>query len=296
MELEERLDELRQLWPNLEWIEAEILDYDHDVVFLDDAYVFRFACEDPEHEPMEREVKFLKKLRQTTVAVPDYTHVDDRYQVAGYRPISGESLTYEKSLYLPRDQRRNVAAGVAEVLNEVHGFSLGEAEALGIPEDDPWYEKVRGFLFEYLRIVRQGSLTNEEMSYCDGVVKEIMTSDISKEIPQCVIHADIEPPHILIDGNRFAGVIDFGDVLIGDRACDLGWLWELGEGFIDDFLSHYRHGSEDLKQRGRWFWFGRAMREMEQGAKYRHRESWERRYRFFPEVIAAPDRAAGSWD
>ena len=66
--------------------------------------------------------------------------------------------------------------------------------------------------------------------------------------------------YILCDGSRFTGVIDFGDILIGDRACDFGWLWELGEEFIDDILSHYDHGSEDLKQRGHWFWFGRAMR------------------------------------
>ena len=110
-----------------------------------------------------------------------------------------------------------------------------------------------------------------------------------------MIHADIEPPHILIDGTCFSGVIDFGDVLIGDRACDFGWLWELGEAFIDDVLSHYRYGSEDLKQRGRWFWFGRAMREMEWGVRSGQRENWERGYRFFPEDLADLERAAGFW-
>ena len=295
MDLQRRLKELQQLWPDLEWVEAKLLNYDHDVVLLDEDYVFRFACEDPEHEPLEREVKLLKKLHQTGITVPDYTHVDRKYRVAGYRPLPGQSLTYEKTLSLDLDQRRALAAGVAGVLNALHGFSLQEAEALGMPKDDPWYEEVREILFNYLRIVRQGALTDDEMSYCDGVIREIMAADLSSEIPQCVIHADIEPPHILIDGTRFSGVIDFGDALIGDRACDFGWLWELGEGFIDDVFSHYRHASEDLKQRGRWFWFGRAMREMEWGVRSGRRANWERGYRFFPADIADPERAV-SWE
>ena len=295
MELEQRLDELQRLWPDLEWEEAELLENDHDVVLLDDSYVFRFACEDPEHEPLEQEVKLLRHLRGMGVPVPDYTHVDGEYRVAGYRSIPGHSLTYEGFISLREDQRIGLATGVATVLNALHGLPLSEAESLGIPQDDPWYDEVRGFLFGYIRIVRQGILTNDELSYCDKVVREIMAADLSSEIPRSVIHADIELPHILVDGGRFAGVIDFGDALIGDRACDFGGLWELGEEFIDEVLSSYCFNTDDLKQRGHWFWFERAMRELEWGARSRQRDNWERGYRFFPEGVASPERAAGVW-
>ena len=130
MELEQRLDELQRLWPDLEWEEAELLDNDHDVVLLDDSYVFRFACGDPEHEPLEQEVKLLRHLRGMGVPVPDYTHVDGEYRVAGYRSIPGDySLTYEEFISLKEDQRLGLAAGVAAVLNALHGFPLSEAES-----------------------------------------------------------------------------------------------------------------------------------------------------------------------
>lgn len=293
MELEKCLDQLNKLWPELNWKDAKILDYDHDVVFLDNSYIFRFACDDPEHEPLEREVKFVNKLRQKGLPVPDYTHIDSEFQVAGYPPLPGHSLTYEKFIALSRKQRRDIAIGVADVLSEVHAFPISEAKEMEIPQDDPWYEEVRGFLFRYILIVRQGSLTNSELSFCDEVIKAIMNTDLSAEIPRSVIHGDIEPPHILLDGTSFTGVIDFGDILIGDRACDLGWLWELGEEFIDDFLAQYRYSSEDVKQRGYWFWFSRAMREMEWGFRSGRKSNWERGYRFFPKSVADPKRSTG---
>ena len=152
MELEQRLGELRRLWPDLDWEEAELLHYDHDVVLLDDSYVFRFACEDPEHEPLEQEVKLLRRLRETGMPVPDYTHVDGEYRVAGYPSIPGHSLSYEEFISLAEDQRLGLAGGVAAVLNALHGLPLGEAESLGIPQDDPWYAEVRGFLFDYIPV------------------------------------------------------------------------------------------------------------------------------------------------
>jgi aminoglycoside phosphotransferase (APT) family kinase protein len=226
---------------------------------LDDAYVFRFACEDREHFPLEREVHFLEKLLRTGVSVPEYTHVDKYWEVAGYRPIPGESLSYETFISLTREQRRDIATSVAGVLNEVHGFSMDEASTMGIPEDDPWYVEVSGFIYNYLRIIRHGSLNEAELAYSDDIVRKMASTDLTISVPQCVIHADIEPPHVLVDNGRFTGVIDFGDILIGDPACDFGWLWELGEAFIDDVLGEYRFGSEDSKRRGYWFWFGRAM-------------------------------------
>ncbi|MEV0337013.1 phosphotransferase [Nocardia sp. NPDC050717] len=38
-----------------------------------------------------------------------------------------------------------------------------------------------------------------------------------------VVHGDLGPEHVLVDGGRVSGVIDFGDVHLGDAAIDLAW-------------------------------------------------------------------------
>jgi aminoglycoside 2''-phosphotransferase len=296
MDLETRLKQLIELWPDLTWSDARKLDHDHDVILLDDAYVFRFACEDAEHEPLEREVRFLEKLLETGISVPEYTHIDSNWAVAGYRPIPGASLSYETFVDLTREQKRDIAHEVARVLNEVHEFPLDSTRSIGIPEDDPWYVEVQRFLFFYIRLVKQNSLSEPERAWADKVALEIASTDLTTPIPRCVIHADIEPPHILVDQGRYTGVIDFGDVLIGDPACDFGWLWELGETFIDDVLEVYSHPSEDLKRRGFYYWFGRAARHMQWGVHSRQITPWKRGYQIFPNDVRDSGRENGVWD
>ena len=294
MRLEQRLQELRQTWPSLQWKDARLLEEDHDVVILDESLVFRFPCSNPDHEPLEREVQFLERLRRrASLPVPEYTYVDKEYRVVGYPMIQGEQLDWMSWDSVTQTQQREIAIGVAQVLNEVHGFPIEEAEKLGIQHDDSWPEEARALLFYYIWILRQGSLVEEEMKCCDGIARSILDSDLDEHIEERVIHGDLDPAHILQKGGRFAGVFDFGDVMIGDPACEFGRLWELGEEFVDDVLAHYDHGTENLKQRGYMFWFGNSIREMEWGARSGCLRNWQRGYRFFPEGVASPDRMMG---
>ncbi len=41
------------------------------------------------------------------------------------------------------------------------------------------------------------------------------------------IHGDLHPRNILVDKGCLAGVIDWGDLCGGDRACDLAAVWML---------------------------------------------------------------------
>ena len=55
-----------------------------------------------------------------------------------------------------------------------------------------------------------------------------------------LIHGDLAPYHILFDGNRITGVIDFGVAGIGDPALDLGSLISsYGESFVCQMGAEY---------------------------------------------------------
>ncbi|MEU0504147.1 phosphotransferase [Nocardia sp. NPDC005998] len=48
--------------------------------------------------------------------------------------------------------------------------------------------------------------------------------DAVREFPaDAVVHGDLGPEHVLVDEGRVSGVIDFGDVHLGDAANDLAW-------------------------------------------------------------------------
>jgi len=70
-----------------------------------------------------------------------------------------------------------------------------------------------------------------------------------------------------------------------------GLMWELGESFIDDVLSHYLEATEDLKTRASWFWFSRALSMMEWSRGDAEGDTWQRAYSLFPEGVADPNRA-----
>jgi aminoglycoside 2''-phosphotransferase len=60
-----------------------------------------------------------------------------------------------------------------------------------------------------------------------------------------LLHADFSPDHIICneEKNVIAGIIDFGDIEIGDPDYDLMYLYEdyWGEEFIGELLKYYPH-------------------------------------------------------
>lgn len=48
--------------------------------------------------------------------------------------------------------------------------------------------------------------------------------DAARDLPaDTIVHGDLGPEHILVEGDHVSGVIDFGDTHLGDAANDLAW-------------------------------------------------------------------------
>jgi aminoglycoside 2''-phosphotransferase len=64
----------------------------------------------------------------------------------------------------------------------------------------------------------------------------------------CLLYADFAPEHVLYDAARTAitGLIDWGDLAIGDPDFDLLYLYQdYGEAFVLRLLAHYPHAEPD---------------------------------------------------
>jgi aminoglycoside 2''-phosphotransferase len=69
------------------------------------------------------------------------------------------------------------------------------------------------------------------------------------------VHADLSADHILRVGVSATGIIDWGDVSIGDPDYDFNYLYEeFGEDFVREMATYYRHADPDrLVKKVRYF-------------------------------------------
>ncbi|MGW4243993.1 phosphotransferase [Nocardia sp. NPDC004722] len=76
-----------------------------------------------------------------------------------------------------------------------------------------------------------------------------------------VVHADLGPEHVLAEGGRISGIIDFGDAHLGDPAIDFAWALfgtpsEFGAAAADAYgavTPELRARAEDWHRLGPWY-------------------------------------------
>jgi len=69
---------------------------------------------------------------------------------------------------------------------------------------------------------------------------------------EALVHGDLHTRHVLVDQGELSGVIDWGDVCIGDPAIDLPFFWSfLPPDARDGVLEHYGPIDDEARMRAR---------------------------------------------
>lgn len=72
-----------------------------------------------------------------------------------------------------------------------------------------------------------------------------------------VVHGDLGPEHVLADGDRLSGVIDFSDAHVGDPAVDLAWALHTDDPeFNRAFAAAYGPGADVVARSVLWHRLG----------------------------------------
>lgn len=86
-----------------------------------------------------------------------------------------------------------------------------------------------------------------EHAYIEALFHDYLSRENNFVYTPVLLHADLSADHIFIDPatHRLKGIIDFGDVCIGDPDFDLMYLYAypLAEGFLEQLLPYYPHSS-----------------------------------------------------
>jgi aminoglycoside 2''-phosphotransferase len=226
---------------------AIVEGWDSFVLEVNGDLIFRFPRRQDVVVQQEREIRFLPELSSVLpVEAPRFEFVSrddsrDPPVFVGYPKIRGLPLSRE--MLCDDGLRRSIARGLAEVLSALHGMPLDGPLIDVFPSSTA--DRLRE---DYINLYRYALreifplLTIRAREFESRWWTEFVADDTNLTYEAALVHADLGPEHILCDYDRrlVAGIIDWGDALIGDPAMDFaGLLHDPGVEFAEEVLSYY---------------------------------------------------------
>jgi len=200
--------------------------FDNTAYLVNDEWVFRFPRRAIAVPWIEREAKILPAIAPRlplAIPVPEKASTGDErfpWPFAGYRRIAGTTACRAA---LDDDARARLAAPLGRFLAALHRIPEDEARSLGAGDDemrrtDVAYRsgKVRRDIVDLV----DRSILSADVVH--GLLAVIEDASLAAPHPTALVHGDLYVRHLLVvDADALAGVIDWGDVHVGDPAVDL---------------------------------------------------------------------------
>jgi aminoglycoside phosphotransferase (APT) family kinase protein len=200
--------------------------FDFKVIVVDDAWIVRIPRREGVLDAFESEIALLPAIAEALpVDVPRFEHVSHEPPFAVYPLIPGTPLVDEDS------------AGVRAFLDALHSLDVSRLPI----EPRDWIDSYRVKCVALEEFVLP-LLDARGRSAARALFDEV--ESLSGFEP-ALVHSDLEPEHMLVRGDRLAGVIDWGDAQIGDPALDYSQL--LNDPFPDWDVA------PDLRRRARFY-------------------------------------------
>ncbi|WP_375383522.1 phosphotransferase family protein [uncultured Sphingomonas sp.] len=223
---------------------------DHRLLILDEQLAFRFP-RDGQHD-LDLELLVLDQLRQaTTISVPGYEYVAPKRDFGGYRLIAGVPVTLTRLRHIAPASRLAIVDGIVALLKALHGI---DPASIRLPVEWPRLWSAAQFAKRLVQdrlsliVGRWPSLGKPVLRFAECYGKQRAPREV-------VLHGDLVDEHVLIDerAGQLAGVIDFGDVALGDPAQDFIGFWAYGRRAAEGAIRHYDSNGADpgLPERSR---------------------------------------------
>jgi aminoglycoside 2''-phosphotransferase len=197
--------------------------------------IFRFPKRLEVAERLALETRLLPELAPTLpLPIPQFTYISKPtslnfpYLFVGYEALPG--LTQP-------DWPEEVAqanwwkAALGDFLTALHAFPVAQARQLGVKIinftgtyglNDSWREALETF-YRLVRRKISPLLTDERQDLVAAYFEDFLDDDRHFDFEPVLLHADLSEDHVLVDPTNkiVTGIIDFGDVCLGDPAYDV---------------------------------------------------------------------------
>jgi len=189
--------------------------WDNTAYLVDGAWVFRFPRRALAVPLLAREVAVLPAIAPRLplpITAPEHHGLDaDGWPYAGYRHLRGDVLA--TSGHEPGPELGATLGAFVRALHALSpaGLELG-GDAFGKVDAAARHERLRA---------RAQALG---VGVPEAVIAAALAVPLAGRAP-VVAHGDLDGRHVVGAGERAYGVIDWGDVHLGDRASDLALAW-----------------------------------------------------------------------
>jgi aminoglycoside phosphotransferase (APT) family kinase protein len=214
-------------FPALSPVQIEMMGvgWDNAAFTVNDRYVFRFPRRQIAAKLIEREARILPLLAPhlpLPIPLPEFIGQDNNYPYpfAGYRMLPG--ITADRAVWTD-ETRAACALPLAQFLSALHR----------IPVDNETRQWAPGDEIERTNLPKRLAVLRERLQHIAPRIGEAERASVERSLehlagtpslsaPTCWVHGDLYARHFLVDESNIpCGVIDWGDVHLGDPALDL---------------------------------------------------------------------------
>ncbi|TMV53042.1 hypothetical protein FE783_02320 [Paenibacillus mesophilus] len=195
------------------------------VIVVGNRLVFRFPLTS-DTTSLRLEQRLLPKLgKRLPLPVPQFTYASgrkDKIRYVGYPIIPGEPLEAERLEKMDERQRLAAAKQIAEFLAALHTVADDMTERVDTERfRSDWRKNWSGY-YRALEQLVFPLLDKEERLWIMHVFYEYLYPSDHFRFKPCLIHGDFKNDHIFHDPKigKLTGIIDFGQLKIGDPAYD----------------------------------------------------------------------------
>lgn len=218
---------------------------------LNRRHVVRVSKHDRAARALAREACVLTRIADALpLPVPVPAHFPDpaggASAISIHERVNGRELGRDVWLGFPAAERHRLARAVGHFLGALHRVDAATVRSCGVEELD------HGARARALRARIQapaGSpLPDTLRADLDAALARYLAADTQWDFQPALLHGDFGPGHVLMAVERveLTGVIDWGDVVIGDPARDFIFVYEdWGPEFLEVALDGYSLESRD---------------------------------------------------
>lgn len=234
---------IKQTFPKISERQIQVFNdgWDYLVLVVNDQITFRFPRSKEYIDKLPVEVRFVNQfIDRCPIAIPKLKlHKKSDILYATYPFIQGVQLEKEVADTFSNEQLMLVAKQLGKFLSVLHSFPLEKAKELKQYNFDPldaWRKRL-----EKIKIMVFPLISTQEQEWIKVIYQNYFQVMQKSNIQFCVTHSDIMPGHIIVDPekHKLSGVIDFGDVLIGDPAYDFTFFGKYGRDFLEKAYLSY---------------------------------------------------------
>lgn len=236
--------------------------WDSSVWRVGAALLFRFPKRAAVARALEREIALLPLLApRLPLPIPQFTHIAPTgaptapaFPFVGYPPLIGVPL--DAAPGWPATSAPLLAA-LGAFLRALHRFPIADALAAGVSLQgwDGWRADWAARTGRVL--AADAAFPNPDARARFAALRAVFLAELARAAhPLALIHRDLAPEHILVApaGTRLAGIIDWGDLALGDPALDFAaFASDERDPRLLTLLAAYGIADPGLARRAAWY-------------------------------------------